>query len=44
MVNTDDDNNDNDEIISCDRRCKLFVYTSDVKRKASKELRVFSLK
>jgi hypothetical protein len=41
----DDDDNDNDEKNSSfDRRCILFVSASDVERRASKGLRVFSSK
>lgn len=44
-VNIDDDNNDKDENKpSFDRRCILFVFSSDVERNASKGLRVFSSK
>jgi len=46
IVNIDDDDgNDNDEKNSSfDRRCILLALASDVERKASKGLRVFSEK
>jgi hypothetical protein len=43
IVNIDDDNNDKDEKESSfDRRCILLEFPSNVERKASKGLRVFS--
>ncbi len=43
IVNIDDDDNDNDENKSSfDRRCILFELASDVERRASNGLRVFS--
>jgi hypothetical protein len=43
IVNIDDDNNDTDEKESSfDRRCILLEFPSNVERKASKGLRVFS--
>jgi len=43
IVNIDDDNNDKDEKESSfDRRCILLEFASNVERKASKGLRVFS--